>query len=180
MRRLRELAWQIKSRLVTVLLVGPAFPELPALEKEVKRVDLPLPDEREVGQLLDLQLGRLADNPDVRLEVDGRTREQLVQALLGLTETEIENALAKAAITLRGIGPVVGAPHPGREAQRDPPERRPDLHPPRAGRPPRRLRPPAPPAPGGGRHLHPGGPRLRGRAARRASCWWGSPARART
>ena len=41
----------------------------------------------------------------MRLAVDARTREQLVQALLGLTETEIENALAKAAIALRGIGP---------------------------------------------------------------------------
>ncbi len=104
-RRLRELAWAIKTKPVTVLFVDPDFPDIPALEKEVKRVDLPLPDEREVEKLLDMQLGRLADNPDIALAVDARTREQLVQALLGLTETEIENALAKAAITQRGIGP---------------------------------------------------------------------------
>lgn len=104
-RRLRELAWAIKARPVTVLLVGPAFPEIPTLEKEVKRIDLPLPEEREVGALLDVELGRLADNPEVRLAVDQSTREQLVQALLGLTESEIENALAKAAIAHRGIGP---------------------------------------------------------------------------
>ncbi|HEX2324842.1 MAG TPA: AAA family ATPase, partial [Chloroflexota bacterium] len=104
-RRLRELAWAIKSRVVTVLVVGPRFPDLPELEKEVKLVDLPLPDEREVAAILDLHLGRLADHRDVRLAVDTPTREQLVQALLGLTETEIENALAKAAISLRGIGP---------------------------------------------------------------------------
>lgn len=103
-RRLRELAWAIKARPVTVLFVGPSFPEIPTLEKEVKRIDLPLPEEREVGHLLDLQLARLADNPDVRVEVDGRAREQLVQALLGLTESEVENAIAKAAITHRGIG----------------------------------------------------------------------------
>ncbi|MBI4496634.1 MAG: AAA family ATPase [Chloroflexi bacterium] len=104
-RRLRELAWQIKTRAVTVLLVGPSFPEIPALEKEIKSIDLPLPDEREVTKLLDVQLDRLAENPDVTLQVDERTREQLAQALLGLTETEIENALAKAAITHRGIVP---------------------------------------------------------------------------
>lgn len=104
-RRLRELAWAIKTRPVTVLFVGPSFPELPGLEKEVKRVDLPLPDEQEVAKLLDFELGRLAENPDVRLAVDPRTREQLVQALLGLTESEVENALAKAAIAHRGIGP---------------------------------------------------------------------------
>ncbi|HEX5505445.1 MAG TPA: AAA family ATPase [Thermomicrobiales bacterium] len=104
-RRLRELAWAIKARPVTVIFVGPDFPALPTLDKEVKRLDLPLPDEREVAALLDLQLARLADNPDLALAVDAQTREHLVGALLGLTETEIENALARAAIALRGIGP---------------------------------------------------------------------------
>src|SRR6266851_3387817 len=102
-RQLRELAWTIKARPVTVLFVGPTFPDIPALEKEVKAIDLPLPDEREVAAILDLQLDRLGNLPDVRLEVSVHTREQLVSALLGLTETEIENALAKAAITRRGI-----------------------------------------------------------------------------
>jgi len=106
-RRLRELAWTIKTRPVTVLFVDPAFPELPALEKEVKRVDLPLPDEDEVQALLDLQLERLADNPDVALDLGVRAKEQLVQALLGLTESEIENALAKAVIAYRGLSALV-------------------------------------------------------------------------
>jgi len=104
-RRLRELAWSIKARPITILFVGASFPDLPELEKEVKVVDLSLPDEREVEAILGLQLARLEEHPDVRLAVDPRTREQLVQALLGLTESEIENALAKAAITGRGIGP---------------------------------------------------------------------------
>ena len=104
-RRLRELAWAIKARPVTVLFVGPSFPELPALEKEIRRLDLPLPDEREVAALLDLQLGRLAENHGIRTAIDAAAREQLVGALLGLTEAEIENALAKAAIAGRGIGP---------------------------------------------------------------------------
>lgn len=104
-RRLRELAWTIKSRPVTVLFVGPAFPDLPTLQKEVKLLDLPLPDEREVAALLDLQLTRLAEHPGVRLTIDVPAREQLVGALLGLTEAEIENALAKVAIARRGIDP---------------------------------------------------------------------------
>src|SRR5207248_2517832 len=92
-------------RPVTVLFVGPTFPELPELEKEVKLVDLPLPDEREVEAILTEQLARLEEHPDVRLAVDESTRDHLTQALLGLTATEIENAIAKAAITRRGIGP---------------------------------------------------------------------------
>ena len=58
-------------------MVGPSFPELATLEKEVKRIDL-LPDEREVAKLLEVHLERLADNPEVRLQVDARTSEQLV------------------------------------------------------------------------------------------------------
>jgi hypothetical protein len=101
-RQLRELAWTIKTKPVTVLFVGASFPELPALEKEIKRIDLPLPDEPEVEKLLDLQLARLADN-EIAITLEGQVREQLIQALLGLTEAEIENALAKAAITYRGL-----------------------------------------------------------------------------
>ena len=104
-RQLRELAWTIKTRPITVLLIEPRFPEVVTLEKEVKRIDLPLPGEREVRALLDVELGRLADYSNVQLAVDETFREQLVQALLGLTESEIENAIAKAAITHRGIGP---------------------------------------------------------------------------
>jgi hypothetical protein len=102
-RQLRELAWAAKTRAVTVLFVGPTFPEIPSLEKEVKRIDLPLPDGREVERILDVRLDQLRESPDARVDVDAPAREQLAQALLGLTETEIDNALAKAAITLGGI-----------------------------------------------------------------------------
>ena len=47
-RQLRELAWAVKTRAVTVLFVGPTFPEIPALEKEIKVIELPLPDSRTV------------------------------------------------------------------------------------------------------------------------------------
>lgn len=104
-RTLRELAWTIKTRPVTVLFVGPSFPDIPTLEKEVKRIDLDLPDEVEVGAMLEVQLAKLAEKPEIELAVDDGTREHLVQALLGLTETEVENAVAKAAISFRGIGP---------------------------------------------------------------------------
>ena len=81
------------------------FPEIPSLEKEIKTIDLPLPDEREVPRLLDPYVEHFAARGDVAIAVDQRTREQLIQALLGLTEIEIENALAKAFVTNRGLGP---------------------------------------------------------------------------
>jgi hypothetical protein len=98
-QQLLELAWTVKTRAVTVLFAGPTLPEIPALEKEIKTIELPLRDGREVERILDLRLDQLRDTPDARVDVDDRTREQLSQALLGLTETEIDNAIAKAAIT---------------------------------------------------------------------------------
>ena len=102
-RQLRELAWAVKTRAVTVLFAGPTFPEIPTLEKEIKMIELPLPDGREVERILDLRLHQLRESPEARVDVDEHACEQLSQALLGLTETEIDNALAKAAITLGGI-----------------------------------------------------------------------------
>ncbi len=101
-RRLRELSWEIKGRHINVLFVERNFPDISSLEKEVKVVDLPLPDEQEVIATLDAQIQCLKDG-NVRVEVDERLREQLVQALLGLTETDIENVLAKAIISGSGL-----------------------------------------------------------------------------
>lgn len=101
-RRLRELAWEIKTRHVTVFFVERQFPDIPALEKEVKQIELPLPCEREVCVMLDMQMQKL-EGQGVEVAVDERLREQLVQALLGLTETDIENVMAKAVITDRAL-----------------------------------------------------------------------------
>ncbi|MCA1628275.1 MAG: hypothetical protein LC742_09980, partial [Acidobacteria bacterium] len=101
-RRLRELAWEIKTRHVTVFFVERQFPDVPALEKEVKQIELPLPCEREVCVMLDMQMQKL-EGQGVEVTVDERLREQLVQALLGLTETDIENVMAKAVITDRAL-----------------------------------------------------------------------------
>src|SRR5438132_2848069 len=58
-RRLRELAWAIRSRPVTVIFVGARFPEIPDLEKEVKVLDLPLPEEAETADILSREAERL-------------------------------------------------------------------------------------------------------------------------
>ena len=37
---LREIAWKLKSTTATVLFVGPSFPELKTLEKEITQIEL--------------------------------------------------------------------------------------------------------------------------------------------
>src|SRR4030095_4942984 len=101
-RRLRELAWEIKGRPITGILGEKNFTHIPALEKEIKIIDLPLPDEREVAVMLDGQIQCLEEG-GVPVKVDERLREQLVQALLGLTKSDIENVLAKAVVSGEGL-----------------------------------------------------------------------------
>lgn len=53
--------------------------------------------------MLDIQIQKLEGSGKAKVAVDERLREQFVQALLGLTETDIENVISKAIITGRGL-----------------------------------------------------------------------------
>lgn len=103
-RRLREIAWKLKSTKATVLFVGPNFPDLKTLEKEVTQIELDLPKEGEIGDSIDLQLDNLRSNG---LDIDLTTETQiaLLQSLLGLTAGEISNVIAKAVISCNGLNP---------------------------------------------------------------------------
>jgi ATP-dependent 26S proteasome regulatory subunit len=104
-RMLRELAWKIKSKPVNVIFVEPQFPDIATLQKEIKQIDLKPPCEREVAALFDAQVERLRDNPKLKdnIIIDAKTRELVVQALLGLTESEIGNAISKSVIQVSGL-----------------------------------------------------------------------------
>src|SRR5438874_4658356 len=69
-RRLRELAWTIRSRPVSVIFLGARFPDIPELEKEVKVLDLPLPEEAETADILTREIDRLEANPNATVDLD--------------------------------------------------------------------------------------------------------------
>ncbi len=101
-RRLREISWRLKSTKTTVIFVGPNFPDLKTLEKEVTQIELDLPQEIEIEESIELQLENLqASGLEIDLTKD--TRIGLLQALLGLTAGEISNVIAKAVISCRGL-----------------------------------------------------------------------------
>ncbi len=101
-RRLREIAWKLKSTKATVLFVGPSFPDLKTLEKEVTQIELDLPKEGEIEDSIELQLDNLKSNGlDISLTKD--TQDALLQSLLGLTAGEISNVIAKAVISCNGL-----------------------------------------------------------------------------
>lgn len=101
-RRLREIAWKLKSTKATVLFVGPSFPDLKTLEKEVTQIELELPKEGEIGDSIDLQLENLRSN-GLDIDLTTETQTALLQSLLGLTAGEISNVIAKAVISCNGL-----------------------------------------------------------------------------
>ncbi len=101
-RRLREIAWKLKSTKATVLFVGPNFPDLKTLEKEITQIDLELPKESEIEQSIELQLENLRSS-GLAIDLAKETQDALLQSLLGLSAGEISNVIAKAVISCNGL-----------------------------------------------------------------------------
>ena len=101
-RRLREIAWKLKSTKATVLFVGPNFPDLKTLEKEITQIELELPKEAEIEESIELQLENLRSS-GLSIDLEKETQIALLQSLLGLTAGEISNVIAKAVISCNGL-----------------------------------------------------------------------------
>jgi SpoVK/Ycf46/Vps4 family AAA+-type ATPase len=101
-RRLREIAWKLKSTKSTIVFVEPSFPDLKTLEKEVTQIELELPQETEIEESIELQLENLREN-GLDIDLNSDTQRGLLQALLGLTAGEISNVIAKAVISCRRL-----------------------------------------------------------------------------
>jgi hypothetical protein len=101
-RRLREIAWKLKATKTTILFVGPSFPDLKTLEKEITQIELKLPQETEIEESIEMQLEKLKEN-GLNINLTGGTQAALLQALLGLTAGEISNVIAKAVISCQGL-----------------------------------------------------------------------------
>ncbi len=101
-RRLREVAFALKASNKTVILLGGVLKIPPEIEKEVTVVDFDLPTAGVLEQMLGRVESDLARSGRVPVDLDKRTRVRLVQACLGLTEGEAENAIAKAIILADG------------------------------------------------------------------------------
>jgi ATP-dependent 26S proteasome regulatory subunit len=97
-RKLKDIALQLKNSLKTVILVGPVLEIPPELEKEITMLSFPLPDRDDLSELLDRIIDEVRTHPQVRVDLDDPARERLLQASLGLTLGEAENVFAKVLV----------------------------------------------------------------------------------
>ncbi len=97
-RKLKEIALQLKNSLKTVVLISSVL-EIPAeLEKEINLMTFPLPTRDDLSALLDRIMEDVRQFKQVRIDLDASARERLLQAALGLTLGEAENVFAKIIV----------------------------------------------------------------------------------
>lgn len=97
-RKLKEIALQLKNSFKTIILVSPHL-EIPTeLEKEITVLNFPLPDRADLGDLLDRIVEEVKQYKQVLIDLDEAGRERLLQAALGLTLNEAENVFAKIIV----------------------------------------------------------------------------------
>jgi AAA+ superfamily predicted ATPase len=95
-RALRELAGQLKSTYTTVMLVSPVLNVPTELEKDICVLDVPLPTADDLLRLLREIVKVVRTGKSATVELTKESAERLIDASLGLTLSEAENAFAKA------------------------------------------------------------------------------------
>ena len=97
-RKLKEIALQLKNSFKTIILVSPVL-EIPAeLEKEMTMLNFPLPTRDDMAALLDKIIEDVKQFKQVKIDLEEAGRERLLQAALGLTLGEAENVFAKIIV----------------------------------------------------------------------------------
>ena len=97
-RKLREIALHLKNSFKTIVLVS-ALLEVPSeLEKEVTVLTLSLPTTDELSTLLERITEEVRRFRQIQVDLDGNSRDRLLQAARGLTLSEAENVFARILV----------------------------------------------------------------------------------
>jgi SpoVK/Ycf46/Vps4 family AAA+-type ATPase len=97
-RKLKEIALQLKNSFKTIVLVSPMLEVPLEIEKEVTVLHLPLPSATELSALLDQIIADVRRFRQITIDLDDRGRERLLQAARGLTLNEAENVFARILV----------------------------------------------------------------------------------
>lgn len=97
-RKLRDVASAFEISRRTLVILSPVLAIPAELEKDITVLDYPLPNQEQLGELLEEIIERVRANPRIKVDLDEEAKEQLLKAALGLTARETERVFAKAIV----------------------------------------------------------------------------------
>ena len=97
-RKLKEIALQLKNSFKTIVLVSPVLEVPVEIEKEMTVLHLPLPSLPELSELLEKIVADVRRFRQIKIDLEEGGRERLLQAARGLTLSEAENVFARILV----------------------------------------------------------------------------------
>jgi len=97
-RKLRDLASQLRTSKKTLIIQAPLLQIPLEIEKDITVIDIPLPNQEEIREILDGILSGLKDHKKVQISQDPTLKERVTKAALGLTAYEAENVFCKSIV----------------------------------------------------------------------------------
>jgi len=104
-RRLRDVGQKFSANRRTIVITAPAITIPPELASLVEFLELPLPDNQRLRQIIDEATVRLGHSRTLRRNLDASGLDAVATNLRGLTEEEAERAISQAVVTRYGLTP---------------------------------------------------------------------------
>jgi len=104
-RRLRDVGQKFSTNRRTVIITGPIVTIPAELGSLVEFVELPLPDNIRLRQLIDESMTRMGQTRTLKRTIDSAGIDRMVNNLRGLTEEEADRAISHAIVTRYGLVP---------------------------------------------------------------------------
>jgi SpoVK/Ycf46/Vps4 family AAA+-type ATPase len=104
-RRLRDVGQKFSANRRTLVLTAPTIEMPPELASLVEFLDLPLPDQPRLCEIIRETYTRMAGNHTLKLQLDSDGVDAMAANLRGLTEEEAERAISQTVIARLALSP---------------------------------------------------------------------------
>jgi len=104
-RRLRDVGQKFATNRRTLILTAPSITIPPELASLIEYLDLPLPDQPRLREIIEQIFKRMAKSYTLKLALDAAGVDAMAANLRGLTEEEAERAISQALVTRYALSP---------------------------------------------------------------------------
>ena len=104
-RRLRDVGQKFSSNRRTLILTAPSMEMPPELTSLVEFLDLPLPDQPRLREIIRETYQRLSGTHTIKLQLDAAGVDAMAANLRGLTEEEADRAISQTLVVRLALSP---------------------------------------------------------------------------